>query len=142
MRTLLLAVRAVRHENMIPDARRYVVTHPDLWDEALSDPEFYGWSDEDVRDVFEVSREFGLSDVEKRQRVNGRLADRDLPKWGPPHSVSDFERRASNAVSDPYRMSGFVRQETPRRVARTRSLSESELIREAAERAMGGGAGE
>ena len=139
---VLLAVRAVRHENMIPDARRYVVTHPDLWDEALSDPEFYGWSDEDVRDVFEVSREFGLSDVEKRQRVNGRLADRDLPKWGPPHSVSDFERRASNAVSDPYRMSGFVRQETPRRVARTRSLSESELIREAAERVMGGGAGE
>lgn len=77
---VLLAVRAVRHENMIPDARRYVVTHPDLWDEALSDPEFYGWSSEDVRDVFEVSRELGLSDVEKRQRVNGRLADRDLPK--------------------------------------------------------------
>ena len=139
---LLLAVRAVRHENMIPDARRYVVTHPDLWDEALSDPEFYGWSDEDVRDVFEVSRELGLSDVEKRQRVNGRLADRDLPKWGPPHSVSGFERRASDAVSGIYRMRGFVRPETPRQVARTRGLPDSELIREAAERAMGGGAGE
>ena len=139
---LLLAVRAVRHENMIPAARRYVVTHPDLWDEALSDPEFYGWSSEDVRDVFEVSREFGLSDVEKRQRVNGRLADRDLPKWGLPHSVSEFERRASNAVSDPYRMRGFVRSEMPRRVARTRGLPDSELIRAAAERVMGGGAGE
>lgn len=139
---VLLAVRAVRHENMIPDARRYVVTHPDLWDEALSDPEFYGWSSEDVRDVFEVSRELGLSDVEKRQRVNGRLADRDLPKWGPTHSVSDFERRASDAVSGIYRMRGFVRPETPRQVARTRGLPDSELIREAAERVMGGGAGE
>lgn len=139
---VLLAVRAVRHENMTPDARRYVVTHPDLWDEALSDPEFYGWSDEDVRDVFEVSRELGLSDVEKRQRVNGRLADRDLPKWGPPHSVSDFERRVHDDVSGIYRMRGFVRSETPRKVARTRGLPESELIREAAERAMRGGAGE
>lgn len=35
-----------------------------------------------------------------------------------------------------------VRPETPRQVARTRSLPESELIRAAAERAMGGGAGE
>lgn len=139
---LLLAVRAVRHENMIPDVRRYVVTHPDLWDEALSDPEFYGWSSDDVRDVFEVSREVGLSDVEKRQRVNGRFADRDLPKWGPPRSVSDLKTRASNAVSDIYRMRGFVRLETPRKVTRTRDLSDSELIREAAERAMGGGAGE
>lgn len=139
---VLLAVRAVRHENMIPAARRYVVTHPDLWDKALSDPEFYGWSSEDVRDVFEVSRELGLSDVEKRQRVNGRFADRDMRKWGLTRSVTDFATRASDAVSDPYRMSGFVRQETPRRVARTRSLPESELIREAAERAMGGGAGE
>lgn len=139
---LLLAVRAVRHENMIPDARRYVVTHPDLWDEALSDPEFYGWSDEDVRDVFEVSRELGLSDVEKRQRVNGRLADRDLPKWGPPRLASEFERRASNTASNTYRMRGFVRPETPRKVTRTRDLPDSELIREAAERAMGGGAGE
>lgn len=139
---LLLAVRAVRHENMIPDARRYVVTHPDLWDEALSDPEFYGWSSEDVRDVFEVSRELGLSDTQKRQRVNGRLADRDLPKWGPPRSVSEFKRRASNAVSGIYRMRGFVRPETPRKVTRTRGLPDSELIREAAERAMGGGAGE
>lgn len=139
---LLLAVRAVRHPNMSPDARRYVVTHPDLWDEALLDPGFYGWSDEDVRDVFEVSREAGLSDVEKRQRVNGRLADRDMRKWGPPHSVSDFERRASDAVSDTYHMRGFVRPETPRQVARTRGLQDSELIRESAERAMGGGAGE
>lgn len=157
---LLLAVRAVRHENMIPNARRYVVTHPDLWDEALSDPEFYGWSDEDVRDVFEVSREVGLSDVEKRQRVNGRFADRDtrklghprsvselfadrdMGKWGRPRSVSDLNNLASNAVSDIYRMRGFVRQETPRRVARTRGLPESELIRAAAERVMGGGAGE
>lgn len=139
---VLLAVRAVRHENMIPDARRYVVTHPDLWDEALSDPEFYGWSNKDVRDVFEVSRELWLSDVEKRQRVNGRLADRDLPKWGPPHSVSDFERRASDAVSGIYRMRGFVRPETPRKVTRTRGLPDSELIRAAAERVMGGGAGE
>lgn len=133
---VLLAVRAVRHENMIPDARRYVVTHPDLWDEALSNPGFYGWSDEDVRDVFEVSRELGLSDVEKRQRVNGRFADRDLRKWGPPLSVSGFERRASNAVSGIYRMRGFVRPETPRKVTRTRDLPDSELIREAAERAM------
>lgn len=139
---VLLAVRAVRHENMIPAARRYVVTHPYLWDEALSDPEFYGWSSEDVRDVFEVSRELGLSDVEKRQRVNGRFADRDMRKLGTPRSVTDFATRASDAVSDPYRMSGFVRQETPRRVARTRGLPESELIREAAERVMGGGAGE
>ena len=139
---VLLAVRAVRHENMIPDARRYVVTHPDLWDEALSDPEFYGWSDEDVRDVFEVSRELGLPDVEKRQRVNGRLADRDLPKWGPPRSVSDFERRSSDAVSGIYRMRGFVRPETPRQVARTRGLPDSELIRAAAERVMGDVVGE
>lgn len=139
---VLLAVRAVRHENMIPDARRYVVTHPDLWDEALSDPEFYGWSDEDVRDVFEVSRELGLSDTQKRQRVNGRFADRDLPKWGPHRLASEFERRASNTASNTYRMRGFVRPETPRQVARTRSLPESELIRAAAERAMGGGAGE
>lgn len=139
---LLLAVRAVRHENMIPAARRYVVTHPDLWDEALSDPEFYGWSDEDVRDVFEVSREVGLSDVEKRQRVNGRFADRDLPKWGPLRSVSDLKTRASNAVSDIYRMRGFVRLETPRKVTRTRDLPDSELIRSAVERVMGGGAGE
>ena len=139
---LLLVVRAVWHENMIPDARRYVVTHPDLWDEALSDPEFYGWSDEDVRDVFEVSRGLGLLDVEKRQRVNGRLADRDLPKWGSPRSVSELERRASNAVSGIYRMRGFVRPETPRKVTRTRGLPDSELIRAAAERVMGGGAGE
>ena len=139
---LLLAVRAVRHENMIPGARRYIVTHPDLWDEALSDPGFYGWSSEDVRDVFEVSREVGLSDTQKRQRVNGRFADRDLPKWGPPRLASGFERRASNTASNTYRMRGFVRPETPRQVARTRSLPESELIRAAAERAMGGGAGE
>ena len=132
----------MRHENMIPAARRYVVTHPDLWDEALSDPEFYGWSSEDVRDVFEVSRELGLSDVEKRQRVNGRLADRDLPKWGPPRLASEFERRASNAASNTYRMRGFVRPETPRQVTRTRGLPDSELIRAAAERVMGGGAGE
>ena len=95
-----------------------------------------------MRDVFEVSREVGLSDVEKRQRVNGRLADRDLRKWGPPHSVSDFERRASDAVGGIYRMRGFVRTETPRKVARTRGLPDSELIRAAAERAMVGGAGE
>lgn len=139
---LLLAVRAVRHENMIPDARRYVVTHPDLWDEALSDPEFYGWSDEDVRDVFEVSREFGLSDVEKRQRVNGRFADRDMRKWGPPRSVTNPVPRVSNGASGDYRMRGFVQPETPRRVARTRGLPDSELIRETAERAMGSSAGE
>lgn len=80
--SLLLAVRAVRRGNMIPDVRRYVVTHPVLWDEALSGPEFYGWSSDDVRDVFEVSREVGLSGVEKRQRVIGRFAGRGLPKWG------------------------------------------------------------
>lgn len=138
---LLLAVRAARHENMIPRTRRYVVTHPDLWDEALSDPEFYGWSDEDVRDVFEVSREVGLSDVEKRQRVNGRFYDRDKWEFGPPPvKVEPIMYRVP--LDDDYRMSGFMRQETPRRVARTRGLPDSELIREAAERAMGNGAGE
>lgn len=35
-----------------------------------------------------------------------------------------------------------VRPETPRKVTRTRGLPDSELIREAAERVMGGGAGE
>ena len=139
---LLLAVRAVRHENMIPDARRYVVTHPDLWDEALSNPGFYGWSDEDVRDVFEVSRELGLSDVEKRQRVNGRFADRDMRKLGTPRSVTNSVPRVSDSDSGSYRMRGFVRPETPRKVTRTRDLPDSELIREAVERAMGGGAGE
>lgn len=139
---VLLAVRAVRHENMIPDARRYVVTHPDLWDEALSNPGFYGWSDEDVRDVFEVSRELGLSDVEKRQRVNGRFADRDMRKLGTPRSVTNSVPRVSDSDSGSYRMRGFVRPETPRKVTRTRDSPDSELIREAAERAMGGGAGE
>lgn len=135
---VLLAVRVVRHENMVPDARRYVVTHPGLWDEALSGPEFYGWSDGGVRDVFEVSRELGLSDVEKRQRVNGRLAGCDLPQWGLPHSVSGFERRASHAVSGIYRMRGCVRSEMSRKVTRTRDLSDSELIWSAVERITGG----
>lgn len=113
---LLLAVRAVRHPNMSPDARRYVVTHPDLWDEALSDPEFYGWSDEDVRDVFEVSREVGLSDAEKRQRVNGRLYDRDKWEFGPPPvKVEPIMYRAP--LDNDYRLSGFMRPETPRGVA-------------------------
>lgn len=138
---VLLAVRAVRHENMIPDARRYVVTHPDLWDEALSDPEFYGWSDEDVRDVFEVSRELGLSDVEKRQRVNGRFYDRDKWEFGPPPvKMEPIMYRAP--LGGDYRLSGFMRPEAPRGVARTRGLPDSELIRAAAERVMGGGAGE
>ena len=135
------ADRAVRHENMIPDARRYVVTHPDLWDEALSDPEFYGWSDEDVRDVFEVSRELGLSDVEKRQRVNGRFYDRDKWEFGPPPvKMEPIMYRAP--LGGDYRLSGFMRPEAPRGVARTRGLPDSELIRAAAERVMGGGAGE
>lgn len=138
---VLLAVRAVRHENMIPDARRYVVTRPDLWDEALSDPEFYGWSDEDVRDVFEVSRELGLSDVEKRQRVNGRFYDRDKWEFGPPPvKMEPIMYRAP--LGGDYRLSGFMRPEAPRGVARTRGLPDSELIRAAAERVMGGGAGE
>lgn len=138
---VLLAVRAVRHENMIPDARRYVVTHPDLWDEALSDPEFYGWSDEDVRDVFEVSRELGLSDVEKRQRVNGRFYDRDKWEFGPPPVKMELIMYRAPLGGD-YRLSGFMRPEAPRGVARTRGLPDSELIRAAAERVMGGGAGE
>ena len=71
---LLLAVRAVRHENMIPDARRYVVTHPDLWDEALSDPGFYGWSSEDVRDVFEVLRGVAV-DTARRGAVSDVFVD-------------------------------------------------------------------
>lgn len=41
-----------------------------------------------------------------------------------------------------YRLSGFMRPEAPRGVARTRGLPDSELIRAAAERVMGGGAGE
>lgn len=143
---LLLAVRAVRHENMIPDARRYVVTHPDLWDEALSNPGFYGWSDEDVRDVFEVSRELGLSDVEKRQRVNGRFADRDMRKWGPPRSVTNSVPRVYNDASGDYRMRGFVRPEPEsfRKVARRSpgSLPDEALIRDVSERLLGGSVGE
>ena len=141
---VLLAVRAVRHENMIPDARRYVVTHPDLWDEALSDPGFYGWSDEDVRDVFEVSRELGLSDVEKRQRVNGRFADRDMRKSGPPRSVTNSVPRVYNDASGDYRMRGFVRPEVPRRVTRRSpgSLPDEALIRDVSERLWGGSVGE
>lgn len=54
---LQVAIRAVRHTNMGKFSRRTAMAHPDLWDEALSDPDFYGWSDEDVRDVQEVSRE-------------------------------------------------------------------------------------
>lgn len=143
---VLLAVRAVRHENMIPDARRYVVTHPDLWDEALSNPGFYGWSDEDVRDVFEVSRELGLSDVEKRQRVNVRFADRDMRKWGPPRSVTNSVPRVYNDASGDYRMRGFVRNESApfREVARRSpgSLPDEALIRDVSERLLGGSVGE
>lgn len=94
-----------------------------------------------MRDVFEVSREVGLSDVEKRQRMNGRFADRDKVGMISPRLAGE-PMTYRDPDGDPYRMSGFVRQETPRRVARTRGLPDSELIREAAERVMGGGAGE
>lgn len=142
---LLLAVRAVRHENMIPAARRYVVTHPDLWDEALSDPEFYGWNDEDVRDVQEVSRELGLSDVEKRQRVLDRFRKRDMRELFP---SPDREGRFMNdePMGGDYRMRGFVRPEPEsfRKVARRSpgSLPDEALIRDVSERLLGGSVGE
>lgn len=96
-----------------------------------------------MRDVHEVSRELGLSDDEKRQRVRGRFYDRDRARgeFGPLTDDSEkFMYRVP--MGGDYRMRGFVRSEMPRRVARTRGLPDSELIREAAERAMGGGAGE
>ena len=138
---LQVAIRAVRHTNMGRFSRRTVMAHPDLWDEALSDPGFYGWSDDDVRDVQEVSRETGLSDREARQRVLGRFRERDMRELYP---SPDSERRVMNnePMGGDYRMRGFVRSETPRKVARTRDLPDSELIREVAERAMGGGASE
>ena len=58
---LQVALRAVRHTNM----------------------GFYGWSDEDVRDVQEVSRERGLSDEDARQRVLDRFRERDMRELFP-----------------------------------------------------------
>lgn len=140
---LLLAVRALHHPNMIPATRRYVATHPDLWDEALSDPGFYGWSDEDVRDVFEVSRELRLSDAEKRQRVKDAFYERDMRGLYPtPRNESPRMYDAPTSNAGDYRLRGFVRPEPLRSVGRSRSSSDDELIREAAERVMGGGAGE
>lgn len=79
----------------------------------MSDPEFYGWSDEDVRDVFEVSRELGLSDVEKRQRVNGRFADRDKAGMISPRLTGE-PMTYRDPAGDTYRMRGFMRPEVPR----------------------------
>ena len=144
---LLLAVRAARHENMIPRTRRDVMTHPDLWDEALSNPDFYGWSGEDVRDVHEVSRELGLSDDEKRQRVRGRFYDRDRARgeFGPLTDDSEkFMYRVP--MGGDYRMRGFVRNESApfRKVARRSpgSLPDEALIRDVSERLWGGSVGE
>lgn len=142
---LQVAIRAVRHTNMGKFSRRTVMAHPDLWDEALSDPEFYGWSSEDVRDVFEVSRERGLSDEDARQRVLDRFRERDMRELYP---SPDRERRVMNdePMGGDYRMRGFVRPEPEsfREVARRSpgSLPDEALIRDVSERLWGGSVGE
>lgn len=142
---LQVAIRAVRHTNMGRFSRRTVMAHPDLWDEALSDPGFYGWSDDDVRDVQEVSRETGLSDREARQRVLGRFRERDMRELYP---SPDRERRVMNnePMGGDYRMRGFVRNESVpfREVARRSpgSLPDEALIRDVSERLWGGSVGE
>lgn len=142
---LQAAIRAVRHTNMGRFSRRTVMAHPDLWDEALSDPGFYGWSDDDVRDVQEVSRETGLSDREARQRVLGRFRERDMRELYP---SPDRERRVMNnePMGGDYRMRGFVRNESVpfREVARRSpgSLPDEALIRDVSERLWGGSVGE
>ena len=139
------AIRAVRHTNVGRFSRRTVMAHPDLWDEALSDPGFYGWSDDDVRDVQEVSRETGLSDREARQRVLGRFRERDMRELYP---SPDRERRVMNnePMGGDYRMRGFVRNESVpfREVARRSpgSLPDEALIRDVSERLWGGSVGE
>lgn len=142
---LQVAIRAVRHTNMGRFSRRTVMTHPDLWDEALSDHGFYGWSDDDVRDVHEVSRETGLSDREARQRVLGRFRERDMRELYP---SPDMGRRVMNdePMGGDYRMRGFVRNESApfREVARRSpgSLPDEALIRDVSERIWGGSVGE
>lgn len=142
---LQVAIRAVRHTNMGRFSRRTVMTHPDLWDEALSDPGFYGWSDDDVRDVHEVSRETGLSDREARQRVLGRFRERDMRELYP---SPDRGRRVMNnePMGGDYRMRGFVRNESApfREVARRSPglLPDEALIRDVSERLWGGSMGE
>ena len=142
---LQVAIRAVRHTNVGRFSRRTVMAHPDLWDEALSDPGFYGWSDDDVRDVQEVSRETGLSDREARQRVLGRFRERDMRELYP---SPDRERRVMNnePMGGDYRMRGFVRNESVpfREVARRSpgSLPDEALIRDVSERLWGGSVGE
>ena len=142
---LQVAIRAVRHTNMGKFSRRTAMAHPDLWDEALSDPGFYGWSDDDVRDVQEVSRETGLSDEDARQRVLGRFRERDMRELYP---SPDRERRVMNdePMGGDYRMRGFVRNESApfREVARRSpgSLPDEALIRDVSERLWGGSVGE
>lgn len=142
---LQVAIRAVRHANMGRFSRRTVMAHPDLWDEALSDPDFYGWSDDDVRDVQEVSRETGLSDEDARRCVLGRFRERDMRELYP---SPDRERRFMNdePMGGDYRMRGFVRNESApfREVARRSpgSLPDEALIRDVSERLWGGSVGE
>jgi hypothetical protein len=142
---LQVAIRAVRHTNMGRFSRRTVMAHPDLWDEALSDPGFYGWSDDDVRDVQEVSRETGLSDEDARQRVLDRFRERDMRELYP---SPNRERRVMNnePMGGDYRMRGFVRPEPEsfRKVARRSpgSLPDEALIRDVSERLLGGSVGE
>lgn len=142
---LQVAIRAVRHTNMGKFSRRTVMAHPDLWDEALSDPDFYGWNGEDVRDVQEVSRETGLSDREARRCVLGRFRERDMRELYP---SPDGERRVMNnePMGGDYRMRGFVRKESVpfREVARRSpgSLPDEALIRDVSERLWGGSVGE
>lgn len=142
---LQVAIRAVRHTNMGKFSRRTAMAHPDLWDEALSDPGFYGWSDEDVRDVQEVSRERGLSDEDARQRVLDRFRERDMRELFPSPSRDEGRRMNNESMGGDYRLRGYMRVDAPfRKVARRSpgSLPDEALIRDVSERLWGGSVGE
>lgn len=142
---LQVAISAVRHTNMGKFSRRTAMAHPDLWDEALSDPGFYGWSDEDVRDVQEVSRERGLSDEDARQHVLDRFHERDMRELFPSPSRDEGRRMNNESMGGDYRLRGYMRVDTPfRKVERLPpgSLPDEALIREVSERLWGGSVGE
>lgn len=142
---LQVAIRAVRHTNMGKFSRRTAMAHPDLWDEALSDPDFYGWNGEDVRDVQEVSRERDLSDEDARRCVLDRFRERDMRELFPsPNREGQFMN--DEPMGGDYRMRGFVRPEPEsfRKVARRSpgSLPDEALIRDVSERLLGDSVGE
>ena len=142
---LQVAIRAVRHTNMGKFSRRTAMAHPDLWDEALSDPGFYGWSDEDVCDVQEVSRERGLSDEDARRCVLDRFRERDMRELFPSPSRDEGRRMNNESMGGDYRLRGYMRVDAPfRKVARRSpgSLPDEALIRDVSERLWGGSVGE